>query len=314
MNTVRPKRRLRTALAAIAGALAAAVIITPLARNAEHLQLDDAARKQADGQFVRLSHGMVHYHVAGPADGVPVVLVHGFSVPDYVFDDTRKALADAGFRAVSFDLYGRGWSDRPDVRYDRDLFAGELKELMDALHIQKASIVGLSMGGAVVGHFAAAHPDRVRSLVLMAPFNQPQDISVFGWPGVGEWALRSFYLPAMAKSQGEDFPHPGKLPGWAAKFVPQMQYEGFGRAILSSARNVVAGSSIPDFEKIGKSGLPVELMWGDHDKTLPYEQHTAVQRAIPQAQFVSLQGLGHLALVEDPAAVNPQVVEFLRQH
>lgn len=43
----------------------------------------------------------------------------------------------------------------------------------------------------------------MRSLVLMAPFNQPRDISVFAWPGVGEWALRSFYLPPMAKSQGE---------------------------------------------------------------------------------------------------------------
>jgi pimeloyl-ACP methyl ester carboxylesterase len=118
----------------------------------------------------------------------------------------------------------------------------------------------------------------------------------------------------MAKNQGGDFPDPGKLPGWAGKFVPQMQYEGFGRAVLSTARNVIVGSSIPDFEKIGHSGLPVELLWGELDKTLPYEQHIAVQRAIPQAKFVSLPGLGHLSNVEDPAAVNPRVVEFLREH
>lgn len=312
MNTSRPKRRLRTLAIAAGAAVAGLLVALPLARNAEHFKLDDAARKQAPGRFAHLSHGMVHYRIAGPENGQPVVLVHGFSVPDYVFDDTRKALADAGFRVVSFDLYGRGWSDRPDVRYDRDLFAGELGEMMDAMHMQKASVVGLSMGGAVVGRFAALHPERVRSVVLIAPFNQPQDISVMAWPGVGEWALRSWFLPSLPKNQYEDFPHPEKLPGWGSKFVPQMQYDGYGRAILSTIRNVITESSMPDFEQVGKSGLPVQLVWGERDKSVPYAQHAQVQRAIPQARFVSMPGLGHLPVVEDPGATNPHLIEFLR--
>jgi pimeloyl-ACP methyl ester carboxylesterase len=313
MDTPRSKRRLRTALVSVVAAVLALIAIVPVARNAEHLTLDDAARKQAPGQFVQLSHGMVHYRSAGPADGQPVMLVHGFSVPDYAFDQTRKALADAGFRAISFDLYGRGWSDRPDVRYDRDLFAGELKELMDALHIQKASVVGLSMGGAVAGHFVALHPERVRSVVLIAPLTQPQDISVMAWPGLGEWAARSWFLPSLANSQNEDFPHPERLPGWGERFRPQMQYEGFGRAILSTIRNVVPYSSIPDFEAVGKSGVPVELVWGERDTTVPYAHHADVQRAIPRARFVSLPGIGHMSVVEDPAVTNPRLIEFLRQ-
>jgi pimeloyl-ACP methyl ester carboxylesterase len=215
---------------------------------------------------------------------------------------------------VSFDLYGRGWSDRPDVRYDRDLFAGQLGELMDALHLQKASVVGLSMGGAVVGRFAATHPERVRSVVLVAPLNQPHNISVMGWPLLGEWLFRSWYLPSLAKSQYEDFPHPERLPGWGDRFVTQMRYEGFGDAILSTIRNTATQSSIPDFEAIGKAGLPVELVWGDRDTTVPYAEHTLVQRAIPQAQFVSLAGMGHMSVVEDPAKVNPHLISFLRAH
>lgn len=312
MHTSRPRRR-RTALIAALAAIAAILAVVPYARHHEPLTLDDAARKQAPGQFVQLSHGMVHYRVAGPADGPPVVLVHGFSVPDYAFDATRAALAGAGFRAISFDLYGRGWSDRPDVRYDRDLFAGELGELMDALHLQKASLVGLSMGGAVVGHFAAAHPERVKSVVLVAPFNQPRDISVMAWPGVGEWLNRAWFLPDLANSQTEDFPHPEKLPGWSERFVPQMRYDGFGRAILSTIRNTTTQSSIPDFEAIGRSKIPVELVWGERDTTVPYAEHTIVQQAIPHARFVSLKGLGHMTVVEDPAAVNPHLVSFLRE-
>jgi pimeloyl-ACP methyl ester carboxylesterase len=309
-----PKRRLRTVALAVGAALILAAAAVPVVRNAEHRPLDDAARQQAPGQFVQLSHGKVNYQVAGPADGRPVVLLHGFSVPQYVFDRTRDALAGAGFRVVSFDLYGRGWSDRPDVTYDRDLFAGEVGELMDALHVPKADVVGLSMGGAIVGHFAALHPERVRSLVLIAPFTQPQDISVMAWPGVGEYLFRAWFLPALANSQTEDFPHPERFADWPARFLPQMQYDGFGRALLSTIRNGVVRSSVPDFEAVGKAGLPVQLVWGERDVTVPYAQHADVQRAIPQAEFVSLPGIGHLPVVEDPAAVHPKLIDFLRAH
>ncbi len=309
MNTARLRKLLLPPLTALVAILA----VVPYARNREHLPLDEAARKQAPGAFVQLSHGMVHYRAEGPEDGPPVLLVHGFSVPSYAFDATRAALAGAGFRAISFDLYGRGWSDRPDQTYDRALFAGQLGELMDALHIQKASLVGLSMGGAVVGRFAATHPDRVNRVVLIAPFNQPRDISVMAWPGVGEWLNRSWFLPDLADSQTEDFPHPENIPGWSDRFVPQMRYQGFGNAILSTIRNTTTQSSIPDFEAIGRSKIPVELVWGDRDKTVPYAEHAIVQRAIPQARFVSLKGLGHMTVVEDPAATNPHLVSFLRE-
>ncbi|TFW31449.1 alpha/beta fold hydrolase [Massilia horti] len=312
-TTPRPKSRLRKAILAAGILLAAAVVAVPVLRNAEHAPLDAAARRQAPGQFIQLSHGMVHYRAAGPEQGQPVLLVHGFSVPDYVFDHSREALAAAGFRVVSFDLYGRGWSDRPIVTYDRDLLAGELGELMDALHMQQADVVGLSMGGAVAGRFAALHPERVRRLVLIAPVTKATDISVMAWPGVGDWLLRAWFLPGLANRQTEDFMHPERFADWPARFVPQMQYDGFGRALLSSMRNIITASSVPDFEKIGKTGLPVQLIWGERDTTVPYAQHADVQRAIPQAQFVSLPEIGHLSVVEDPAAVHPQLIAFLRE-
>jgi pimeloyl-ACP methyl ester carboxylesterase len=301
-------------LFAAGAALLAALIVPPLARDMEHAPLDASARRQAPGQFLTLSHGIVHVRMAGPEQGRPVILVHGFSVPNYVFDQTSADLAASGFRVIRFDLYGRGWSDRPEVDYDRELFANQLLELMDTLRIPKADLLGLSMGGAIVGRFAAEHPERVRSLALVAPLTEPQDISVMAWPGVGEWLMRTWYLPKLAGSQLEDFPHPERVPGWAERFQPQMRYDGFGRAILSTMRHVIPESSLPDFQKVGKAGLPVLLVWGELDATVPYAQHAAVQRAIPQAQFISLPATGHLPVVEDPAAVHPEIAAFLRQH
>ncbi len=310
----KPPRRLRKFLLAIAGLLVIVLIAIPLVRNLEHGPLDASARRQAPGQFVTLSHGIVHVRSAGPEQGRPVLLVHGFSVPSHVFDKTSEDLAAAGFHVIRFDLYGRGWSDRPDVDYDRALFANQVLELMDTLRIPKADLLGLSMGGAVVGRFAAEHPDRVRSVVLVAPVTRPQDIGAMAWPGVGEWLMRAWYLPKLAGSQLEDFPHPERMAGWAERFQPQMRYDGFGRAILSSMRHVIPQSSAPDFEKIGKSGLPVLLVWGDADRTIPYAQHADVQRAIPQASLVTMPGLGHLTVVEDPAATDPHIAGFLKRH
>jgi pimeloyl-ACP methyl ester carboxylesterase len=313
-----PKRRLRKILLAIGGVvaivLALVLIAVPLARSVERGPLDASARRQAPGQFVTLSHGIVHVRIAGPEQGRPVILVHGFSVPSYVFDKTTDDLAASGFRVIRFDLYGRGWSDRPDVDYDRELFANQLVELMDTLQIAKADVLGLSMGGAVAGRFAAEHPERVRSVVLVAPLTRAHDISVMAWPGVGEWLTRAWFLPSLAANQLEDFPHPERVPGWTERFQPQMRYDGFGRAILSTMRHLAVASSVPDFEKVGRSGLPVLLVWGEADKTVPYAEHLDVQRAIPQAQFVSLPGLGHLTVVEDPATTDPRIAAFLRQH
>lgn len=309
-----PKRRLRKFLLALGGVIVIALAAIPLARNTEHGPLDASARRQAPGQFVTLSHGIVHVRIAGPEQGRPVILVHGFSVPSYVFDKTSADLAASGFRVIRFDLYGRGWSARPDVDYDRELFANQLLELMDTLQIARADVLGLSMGGAVVGRFAAEHPERVRSVVLVAPLTRPHDISVMAWPGVGEWLARAWFLPSLAANQLEDFPHPERVSGWAERFQPQMRYDGFGRAILSTIRHVTATSSVPDFEKVGKSGLPVLLVWGDADNTVPYAEHADVQRAIPQAQFISLPGLGHLSVVEDPATTDPRIAAFLQQH
>jgi pimeloyl-ACP methyl ester carboxylesterase len=309
-----PGRRLRTMLSAAGAAVLAAALVPPLARNLEQGPLDASARRQAPGQFVTLSHGIVHVRIAGPEQGRPVLLVHGFSVPSYVFDKTSDDLAARGFRVIRFDLYGRGWSDRPEVDYDRELFANQVVELMDTLRIPKADLLGLSMGGAVVGRFAAEHPERVRSLVLVAPLTRAHDIGASAWPGVGEWLNRTLFLPSLAASQLDDFAHPERVAGWPERFQPQMRYDGFGRAILSTRRHLSTASSVPDFEKVGKAGLPVLLVWGERDTTVPYAQHVEVQRAIPQARLLALPGAGHLPVVEAPAAVHPQIADFMSQH
>jgi len=301
---------MRRVLWLLSGLLILVLVAMPWLRSAEHADLE-AARAQAPGAFVTLQHGKVFYRVAGPADGAPVILVHGFSVPDYIFDGTRRHLADAGFRVVSFDLYGRGWSDRPDVVYDRDLFAGQLSQLMDALHIQRASLVGISMGGAVVGHFAAAHAERVDKLVLIDPFTQPIDIGPMRWPVIGDWLFYSYYLPHLAETQLDGASHPEHFADWPKQFAAQMRYPHFGRALLSTGRHLIGQSSLPDFTQVGRQNIPTLLVWGRRDETVPFALSAQVLQAIPSAKLLAIDDAGHIANVERPDIVDPAIATFL---
>ena len=75
----------------------------------ETRELDELARKDAGGSFAALKDGMTHYELGGPEDGKPVVLVHGFSVPYFIFDPTFEFLGKSGFRVLRYDLIGRGF-------------------------------------------------------------------------------------------------------------------------------------------------------------------------------------------------------------
>src|SRR5262249_59523851 len=121
----------------------------------ETLEIGDELRKSAPGQFIKTSAGFVHYQFAGPEDGRVIVLVHGFSVPYYLWAGTFEMLGNAGFRVLRYDLFGRGLSDRPSVTYNGELFDRQLVELLDALHIKgKVDLAGASLCGPSIATVA----------------------------------------------------------------------------------------------------------------------------------------------------------------
>jgi len=124
-------------------------------------RLNATTRKSIDGSFLSLPDGFTHYELTNTQLENTVVLVHGFSVPSFIFDPTFKFLTESGFRVLRYDLFGRGFSDRPHTRYNIDLFDKQLSDLLDALRFKSpANLIGLSMGGPVAATFTARHPSR----------------------------------------------------------------------------------------------------------------------------------------------------------
>lgn len=311
---------MRKPIAALLGVIVVLVIATAsfyYARNPEHRTLDDAARKEASGRFIRLSDGLTHYQVDGPDTGRVVVLAHGFSVPYYIWDSTAAALSTAGYRVVRYDTYGRGFSDRPDIEYDGNLYDRQLGELLDSLHVTgKVDLAGVSFGGYVTGTYSGRHPERVRSLILVDPVAgtsaatmRPVDL-----PIVGSYIFQTMAVPGMAAGQASDFIDASKFPDWADRYRSQMRFRGFGRALRSTQLMRRGMNTDTLYGRVAAARVPVLLIWGVKDQTVPFELNARVRRAIPAAEFHPVEGAGHLPILEQAATTNAIILRFLAAH
>ena len=282
----------------------------------ETYTLDSVIRAGLSGQFVQLEDGVVHYELSGPANGELVVLVHGFSVPYYVWDPTVSALTAEGYQVLRYDLYGRGYSDRPNEEYDLNLFVRQLSQLTEVVTLNKPfHLVGLSMGAPISAAFANQYAAHVLSLTLIAPEVLPVSkgsIFPMSVPLLGEWVMKVYMVPVyLPGSQKSDFYNPAIAPDWEARYRDQLKFKGFRQAILSTIRNLPKMNALKEYEQIGRSGLPVLVVWGEDDQSVSYDAILQATQAMPQAEYLQVPQAGHLVHYEKANDVNRKLLEFI---
>ncbi len=308
--------RIVRALLVLVLILSAGVAGSYVLRNPETATLDDAARRGAPGRFVTLTDGVTHFDVSGPDSGRVAVLVHGFSVPYYIWDSTSVALASAGYRVIRYDVFGRGLSDRPDVAYDGTLYDRQLSELLDSLQVRgPIDLMGLSYGGFVTGHFTTKHPARVRTLTLIDPVAvAPVVPAILTTPVVGAWFWQVMQAPNAADGQLADFLHPDRWPDWIDRYRPQMRYRGFGRALRRSAITASRTDYPAHYAAVGATRIPVLLIWGKQDSTVSVVHSSVVRNGIPDIEYFVVDSAGHLPHMEQAVAVRTRMLDFLAAH
>jgi pimeloyl-ACP methyl ester carboxylesterase len=282
----------------------------------ETQELNETTRQQADGSFIALSDGITHYELGGPADGSPVVLVHGFSGPFFIFDTTFDFLSRSGFRVLRYDLFGRGFSDRPRAEHNIHLFARQLKELIDAFGMKPINLVGLSMGGAISAAFIDRYPEYVTRHVLIDPtggkrVTLPVFLEALKLPVFGELAFGLFGTAGMLKGIAADMFNPEIVERFQKQYKIQMKFKGFKRAILSTIRSGMLESFYETYVRVGELKKPTLLFWGRQDRTVPFDHSESVRQAIPHAGFHAIENCGHIPHYEKPEIVNPILLEFL---
>jgi pimeloyl-ACP methyl ester carboxylesterase len=291
----------------------------PFSYREETKELNELTRKELAGAFIQIPGGATHYELSNPDREDTVVLVHGFSVPYFIFDPTFDFLTASGFRVLRYDLFGRGFSDRPEARYDLEFYVKQLKDLLDALRIVKpVSLVGLSTGGAISAAFTARFPERVARLVLIDPIGADplpfaRLLKLAALPVLGEAILSLAGNGTRFKNLASSFFDPEEVEHFQARYFVAMQYKGFRRGILSSLRNGLINPVPETYKRVHELGRPVLLFWGRNDPTVPFEHSDGLRAIIPNIEFHAIVGCGHIPHYEQPDVVNPILLDFLRR-
>jgi pimeloyl-ACP methyl ester carboxylesterase len=266
---------------------------------------------------VRTREGRVAVMEAGT--GRPVLMLHGLGGTKISFLPTVAALAP-DYRVIAMDAPGFGDSDKPIGSYDAAFMARWAAALLDALGIDRADVLGHSMGGRVALELGMGHPDRVRSLMLMTPS--------MAWRGEKRWApyLRLLrpelgFLQPAPRPVVEAFVRrivPGANGGWSAAGIDE-----FLRAYLSPRGRVAfyaAARQIYLEDGDGPDGFWTRLercaprslfLWGRRDPIVPIGFARHVAEALPAADHVELD-CGHIPQFERPAQTHAALAAFLR--
>ena len=254
--------------------------------------------------------------------GPPVILVHGFGGSLWQWEYQQAPLA-AHYRVITLDLPGSGFSDKPDLAYTPDEMLTFLYGFMDALGIQKAALVGNSMGGGIVIGMAVTHPERVDRVVLISGMpkgvrekltgrltrravetSAPVWLIRFGNWLAGRWVTEDVLQEIV-------YDHSLLTPAVIERSYQNRQRPGLIAPLMTMARN------LPLWEqglarRIGEIRQPTLVVWGEQDEVFPPEVGRELQATIKGASFALVPKAGHIPQWEQPDVVNQLLITFLK--
>jgi pimeloyl-ACP methyl ester carboxylesterase len=270
--------------------------------------------------YLELHGDRVAYRDAG--DGDALLLIHGMAGSSATWDALIPQLSQK-FRVIAPDLLGHGMSAKPRGDYSLGAFAVFLRDLLDELRVNRATVIGQSLGGGIAMQFAHQHRDYCERLVLIGSGGLGPDLSpvlrVLSAPGA------ELVLPVVA-------PQPvltlgNKLGAWLTAAGVQSPRAGqmwhaysslsdaqTRRAFLRTLRSVVdyRGQAVSALNKLHvAAGLPTVLIWGDHDRIIPVAHAYAAHDALEGSRLEVLEGIGHFPHVEAPSAVAEILEDFI---
>jgi non-heme chloroperoxidase len=253
--------------------------------------------------------------------GRPVVLIHGWPLSGRMWEGQVNALLDAGYRCVTYDRRGFGNSGRPGGGFDYDTFSSDLRDVVTALDLQNAMLVGFSMGGGeVVRYLGRYGDDRVSRAMLVAavpPFllKTPDNVggvepSVFDDMIAGVKRDRIKFLSDFLK--GFFNWEPGK-PVPSEEAIVYVKSLAWIASPLATQQSITAFGTTDIRRDLAKIRIPVLVVHGDADRIVPLElSGRKAAAAIAGSRLEVLSGAPHGLTVTHGDELNRLMLGFLR--
>ena len=255
--------------------------------------------------------------------GDPVLLLHGLGATKTSFLPTLIDLSK-DHRVIAPDLLGHGDTAKPLVRYDAPTFAKFVTSLMDALGIERADLIGNSMGGRISLEVAMTSPERVRSLTLLCPavaFLKRRGAVPFVRALRPELGILPHRLPhrLVVRSIRQMFSQPDRLPAsWyeagADEFLRVFRTPRGRAALYASMRNIYLDEPMGErgfWVRLERMQLPSMFVWGARDRLVPAAFDRHVRRVLPSAASHVLDDCGHVPQFELPERTHSLIRSFL---
>lgn len=270
-------------------------------------------------QYIKVGSINTRYWSAG-TQGTPVILLHGGGSSIEVWEYNIEALAK-NHRVFAFDMVGTGLSDKPAVTYSLDYQLQFLRGFLDTLDIQKADLIGNSMGGSIALKFTLESPERVSKLGLISSFGLGRDIDIYdrllaAFPAIAKlippsrsgvrMALNScVYDPKSVPDEWIEFSFRrfnlfGQKEALISLLVTNLDFWGVRREVFS-----------PIIQQLDRIKAPTLIIWGKQDSITPVAHAYVAFSKISDSSLHVFERCGHWAQVEYPQEFNRLVSEFL---
>jgi pimeloyl-ACP methyl ester carboxylesterase len=271
-------------------------------------------------QTVQINGHTIFYTVKG--EGKPLLLLHGYGAGVWVWEKQIEALSQS-YRVYALDLIGHGYSDRPKISYTPETYIRFLRDFMDGVGIQKATLIGNSMGGGMAWAMAIRHPERVDRLVLIncVPpdvLHQVKNESFRTLVAIKDIPILP-YLVIAARSKNSIRWILLECV-WDIKLItPEVlnrQYQiskikGTTRVLYSTFKHAEEGLELKD--QLTLIHQPTLFIWGERDFIFPPQVGETLHQAIAGSKFLRIEKSGHIPMWETPDEVNRAILDFLQE-
>jgi pimeloyl-ACP methyl ester carboxylesterase len=265
--------------------------------------------------FIQLNDGKCHYRIDGPSDGQLLLLIHGATVPLWEFDRIVPFLNQAGFRTIRLDLFGHGYSERPDKPHDFNLFVKQIFEFLACLNFhEKIYLLGHSMGAVIAAKLLLNQPERFHSLIMVAPvvnfFANQKSAALLKLPVLGEWMVKRYVVPMLRRRRAKRYQNiqGGRL---VKLFYEQVSLPHFGRSLLYIMRGDTLTDQRDLYSQLNKQDKPILVLHACEDQVVTAKQIETIRKLTSRAEIKELESMAHAMLLTHPEVTAPYIIEFL---